>query len=95
MRIGPTWICVAACLLPTTGCALMESSQEATRQTFRLFKARPSDYRDTTEEEGDEWDYVGVEARGHLPRERDPDRWFKKHLQSEKARSIERNLGVD
>jgi len=60
-----------------------------------MFKPRQTDYRDETEEEDDEWDFVGQEARGTQTRERDPDRWWHKWFMSEKARSIERNVGID
>lgn len=77
------------------GCVMLESAQEMTRQSMRIFKPRPTDYRDLTEEEGDEWSYVGKLARGNQPREKDTDWWWTKFVMSEKARAIERNLGVD
>ena len=78
-----------------TGCTIFNSIPEMTRQSVRMFKPRPFDYRDTTEEDQDEWSYVGTEARGDRPLEHDPDPWFKRLFMSGKARSIERNLGYD
>ena len=88
-------ILLVSTLVLSSGCVLMESAQEMSRQTLRVFKFRPSDYRDLAEEEDNEWDFVGQEGRGNLTRERDPDQWWKKWFMSEKARSIERNVGID
>lgn len=60
-----------------------------------LKAANSKEYRNVTDEETNEWDFVGAEARGNQGRERDPDRWFKRFVMSEKANSIERNLGID
>ncbi len=79
----------------TGGCALVESGQDAARQTFRIFKFQPNDYRDFSEEQDDKWSFVGEDARGGMKRTRDPDQWFKQHFMSEKARNVERNLGID
>lgn len=78
-----------------TGCALVDFTRQSTVNTLRMFKPRQTDYRDETEEEDDQWDFVGQEARGTQKRERDPDRWWRKWIMSEKARSIERNVGID
>ena len=78
-----------------TGCVFLEPLQEASRQTFRSVKPKGSDYRNLTEEESDEWDFVGTLGRGNQHREKDPDPWWKRYIMSEKARSIERNLGFD
>ena len=81
-------------LLQLTGCALIELGQTASRTTWRLFKPRPNDRRDITQEEDDPWSGVGEEARGDRPidYENDP---FKKFLMSPKARNIERNFRID
>ena len=78
-----------------TGCTVLEPMNEMTRQTFRLMRPNPSDYRDVTEEEDTNWEFVGQMGRGDRPREKDPDWWWGKFFMSEKARSIERNFGVD
>lgn len=86
---------LVGCLALPSGCLMLDSAQEMSRQTLRIFKPRETDYRDMTEEKGDEFAFVGKLGRGNRPRERDPDPWFKKYLMSEKARNIEHNLGVD
>jgi hypothetical protein len=60
-----------------------------------MFTPNPDDWDKGADEDAGEWDFVGDEARGDQVREKDPDPWFKKHLMSEKANSIERNLGID
>jgi hypothetical protein len=60
-----------------------------------MFTPNPDDWDTGVEKDEEEWDFVGEEGRGDQTRERDPDQWFKKHLMSEKANSIERNLGID
>ena len=80
----------------SSGCVLVDSAKEMGRYTKRTFTFRPSDYRDATEEQQDDWESsVGEEGRGNQPRQRDPDQWFKKWFMSEKARSIEHNVGID
>jgi hypothetical protein len=39
------------------------------------------------------WIQVNPMAHAHLPIDRDPDAWWRKYVMSEKARSIEKNLG--
>ena len=77
-----------------SGCALLQPAKTFAHASWRAFRPKPNDYRDMTEESDDQWAFVGEEARGARPVEHDPDP-FKKFLMSEKARSIERNLGVD
>ena len=77
------------------GCVLTDMFRESARQTKRIYTPRSTDYRDLSEEEGDEWAYVGEDARGGQMREQDPDPWWKRWIMSEKARNIERNLGFD
>jgi hypothetical protein len=60
-----------------------------TRETLRTMRPRTTDYRDPSDDPGDEWSSVGVEARGDMPMDKGGD-----PLYSPKARSIERNLGV-
>ena len=89
------FVILAGGLSLQSGCVVFESARRMTRESFRSLKPRATDMRDSTEEVNHNWDYVGKEARGNRPREHGPDPWFKKHFQSEKARSIERNLGID
>lgn len=81
-------IAIGSCC--SIGCQLTESDDGTN------WSAMPNeDYRDPTDEENDEWAFAGKEARGDRPRERDPDRWWRKYIMSPKARSIERNMGID
>jgi hypothetical protein len=80
----------AGTILPATGCALSNSS------------GRPSGLfgswgeREASDEGNEDWEeQVGKDARGNRPRERDPDPWWQRYVMSEKARAIERNLGID
>lgn len=81
----------------TSGCAqVMRPISELQHETMRAFKPKPfgPDWSGG-EEEIDQWDYVGEEARGDRPREHDPDPWWQKWFMSSKARNIEKNLGID
>lgn len=78
-----------------TGCSLVEHPKSAMRRMTRMFTPNPEDWDKDADEDAGEWDFVGDEGRGEQVREKDPDPWFKKHLMSEKANSIERNLGID
>jgi len=94
MRRFCLWILAASSLAAVGGCALVQPAQTLARSSWRSLRPKPNDYRDTIDESEDQWAFVGEEARGTRPVEHDPDP-FKKFLMSEKARSIERNLGVD
>lgn len=86
---------VAGLLISSTGCSVMNHGREAVVKTSRMFRPNPHDMDDSADDAEAEWEFVGKEGRGDQPREVDPDPWFKKYIQSPKARSIERNLGVD
>ncbi len=88
---------MAPCVLAVaiSGCSMVESPKSATRRMTRMFTPNPEDWDSEVNEDDQEWDFVGDEGRGDQSRERDPDPWFKKYLMSEKANSIERNLGID
>lgn len=90
-------ILLGLCLISITGsgCAMVEHPKTAMRQMTRMFTPNPNDWDEQSDEDSGEWDFVGEEGRGDQTRERDPDPWFKKYLMSEKANSIERNLGID
>ena len=77
------------------GCAMVESPRVAMRRLTRTFTPNPVDHGDDADEDKGEWDFVGDEGRADYDRERDPDPWFGKYIISEKARAIERNMGVD
>ena len=92
------WICVgifSIALSCQTGCSLVTSGADAMRQTSRYVKPRPFDHKSMADEENDNWEWVGDDARGSQKREADPDRWWKKYVQSPRARDIEKNLGID
>ncbi len=78
----------------SSGCSLTGTTSSFFRQTWSVFRPNPTDYRDTSEEPDDEWSAVGREARGDRPLEKENDP-LKKFLMSEKARSIERSLGIE
>jgi len=77
------------------GCAMVESPRVAMRRMTRQFTPNPVDNGDDSDQDKGEWDFVGDEGRADYARERDPDPWWGKMLVSDKARAIERNLGVD
>ncbi|MCX7388029.1 MAG: hypothetical protein NTX48_15300 [Planctomycetales bacterium] len=88
---------LTACLiaLQLAGCAMVESPRVAMRRMTRQFTPRPTDVGEDSDEDDGQWDFVGDEGRADYDRERDPDPWYGKYIISEKARSIERNMGVD
>lgn len=75
--------------ISTTGCAITN----AVKETFSMLRPNADDGWDPTENPDPQWDSVGIEARGGeaLEYENDPSR---KYLMSNKARAIERNLGI-
>jgi hypothetical protein len=88
-------LATAFLLLSTAGCALVESPASAARRMKRMMTPSAADWDKGADEDKGEWDFVGDEGRGDAEREKDPDPWFKKYLMSDKANSIERNLGID
>ena len=86
------WLLLAVCcLLPAlgVGCGAFETTSNFAQSHF-------VDRPDPTARQNDAWvDEAGREARGSKKREVDPDGWWWKYFTSEKARSIERNMGVD
>lgn len=75
------------------GCAVGQSLSVANRQMWQIFRPKTGDYEEMGSG-GSEWDFVGIEGRGDRKMEKDPDPWFMQ-LQSERARAIERNCGVE
>ena len=96
MRCIAFFFVVGGLCVLQSGCLLMEPVQEMGRQTRRMFTFRPGDYRDMTDEETEDWtNNVGREARANQRFEQDPDPWWGKWIMSAKARSIERNVGIE
>ena len=93
----PVSIFVVVIATALSGCRVMDAGNEFIHGTWQLFRPKPTDFRDGTSEEADsdEWSIVGELGRGDQERERDPDPWWQNHVMSPKARSIERNLGID
>ncbi len=77
-----------------TGCAMVQPAHEAFSDSMDSLKPKSQDYRDPSDQTGEEWNIVGEEGRGHMAPERDPDPWWQRLVMSPKARSIERNLGI-
>lgn len=94
-RHSQRFLCLILLLLTTAGCNLVESPKSASRRFTRMFTPNSRDWTDPAHEDHGEWDFVGDEGRAEFEREQDPDPWYGKHLMSDKARSIERNLGID
>jgi len=86
-------VCAAIVAGGLSGCAMMEPWDEFWHQIARTAKPSASDGRDTTEESQEHWEFVGKEGRRGQEVEVDPDQWYRKYIMSEKARSIEENLG--
>lgn len=84
----PFILALVACV-SLTGCAMTT----AVKESFAMFRPNSDDGWDPTENPDPQWDSVGIEARGgeSLEYENDPSR---KYLMSNKARAIERNLGI-
>ena len=88
-------MCVASALCGMlAGCGMIETTKRATAESMRQLRPRPNDYRDTSSEAKDEWTSMGEVARSYRPSQKEDDP-LRNVLLSPKARSIERNLGVD
>lgn len=96
MRRGLSILCLVAVTWGLSGCGV---TQPVSRYAKSLFSFKGTDYSNPADEEAESWVMeAGDEAheiRGGGPRERDPDQWYRKYFMSEKARSIERNMGFD
>ena len=88
-------ILLGGLVVAPSGCVLIDSAKDVGRYTKRTFTFRPGDYRDATDEQQDDWEFVGEEGRGNQTIQRDPDQWWRKWVMTEKSRSIERNLGFE
>lgn len=89
-------VATAFTVLVVSGCAILEPIQTTTRYMWKSMAFNPGDQADWTDEEDPSWVVqAGEEARGDRQRQKDPDSWFRNNFMSEKARSIERNVGID
>ena len=89
-------ICLLAGAMPgLTGCLLVEPWGNFWHDVTAAAKPSGDDGRDYTEESQEEWAFVGEEGRRGQAIEKDPDPWYRKYIMSEKARSIEENLGFE
>jgi hypothetical protein len=91
-RVYCAIVLAVATTLP--GCGLMQTARDATRESMQLFRPKPNDYRDMTQESDSEWNTVGDALRSERAIQNNADP-FRNSLQTPKARSIERSLGVD
>ena len=88
------WICALVIVLCLPGCGLMQTARSMTRDSMKSMKVQPNGYRDMTNESEDEWTSVGRTASTVRGIEKDEDP-LRKWMLSEKAMSIERNLGIE
>ncbi len=81
-----------ALLFSASGC----NSSLMNHKAFDPIRPNSNDYREASDDPGSEWDFVGEEGRADQQTVvEEGDQWFKKYLMSPRARSIERNVGVD
>lgn len=85
---------ISGILISIAGCSLITPAQKITKASLDTMKPNPRGYRDTTEESEDEWSLETVSGHSMRASEHDPDP-LKDVLMSNKARSIERSLGVE
>ncbi len=79
-----------------TGCVLTEPMRPVVRYAKDIFRGDGTDYTDPTEEEDEAWiTDMAEEGRADQHVVKDPDQWWRKYIMSEKARSIEHNLGFE
>jgi hypothetical protein len=92
---------VGLVVVQMAGCSTIESWRSPDRKMTHSSKSEDQDASDDSdtdeedEETEDPWKFVGDQGRAGMDREAIPDPWFGKHLYSQKARDIERNLGFD
>lgn len=90
-RLCAVFIYVVVCGL-VSGCALADLGRDMVRATKNMFTPNTRDYADS-DSEADQWSYVGQEARGDRPKDRESDA-LTQYIDSPTAQSINRNLGV-
>jgi hypothetical protein len=95
MRSGAFRVLILSVFAGVSGCAMMGSMSNYWKKTFSFSKG--TDYINGADEKDEAWvTEAAEEARGDRPREKEPDPLGINHLfESEKARSINRNLGFD
>ena len=88
-----TLLLTAALIVAHSGCAAMMENSRSMWSTL----TSDGDYADATEGPDDVWiQQAGDQARESHPRESASDpAWFRSLIMSDRARSIERNLGID
>jgi hypothetical protein len=84
-------------LIASAGCAVMSTMREVTSQTVEALRPSSFDGWDPGSETSDPWiQQAGAEARGDRPVEKEYDPLgLKKYVMSDKARDIERNMGIE
>jgi len=84
-------------LLFCAGCSVMSSMQNMASKTVEALRPVSFDSWDPGSESSDPWvQQAGAEARGHRPVETEYDPLkLKQFLMSDKARDIERNMGIE
>lgn len=98
-RTWPTLVLVFGVLCSASGCGLFQMGQDISKASWRQFRPKTRDYADPVNDPNsadyhDEWESVGSEGRGDQSFEKESD-GLTKWISSPKARSIERNLGVE
>ena len=86
-----------AVMMFSAGCTMMSSMQNMASRTVEALRPESFDGWDPGSETGDPWvQQAGAEARGNRPVEKEFDPLgLKKIFMSEKARDIERNMGIE
>lgn len=77
-----------------TGCALVDAGKEMTDSTLSLMEPNPRDYDDAAPMVAENWSEYGKDARSDRPTDKIDDP-INKWTLSDKARSIERSVGVE
>lgn len=90
LTLCPTLAC-------SSGCGLFSTMQGMAMQTVDALRPSSFDGWDPGSESTDPWiQQAGAEARGHRPVEKEYDPLgLKKVFMSDKARDIERNMGIE
>lgn len=95
MKLNTLSIIVAGLLISASGCSGFPTGKAAFMKTKKMLTPSSWENNTTADSSDEEWSFVGEEGRKGQAREKDPDPWFRNNLMSDKARSIEKNLGID
>lgn len=88
-------VVLSALLIAAVGCTQSVGMRNFMQNSMGFRKPNANGIGDGTDTTDEGWiREAGVEARGDRPLEKDPD-VFRDMLMSPKARSIERNLGIE